>query len=82
MSYLESVEFDFADYDGPRDRPHTVRGKRLVPTTPEVNREVAQSAMLLAQGAERAAAMLAEAEATARKRKAPRRDRAAAASAK
>jgi hypothetical protein len=35
----------------------TVRGRRLVETTPEVNREVAESAMLLSQGARRAIQM-------------------------
>jgi len=36
------------------DRAHTVRGGQLVETAPEVNREVAESAMLLSQGARRA----------------------------
>jgi hypothetical protein len=44
-----------------RDRPHTVCGDRLVETTPEVNREVAESAMLLSQGARRAIEMMCEA---------------------
>ena len=44
------------------DRAHTVRGDRLVETTPEVNREVAESAMLLAQGARRAIEMMRDAE--------------------
>lgn len=39
------------------DRPHTVRNGRLVEATPEVNREVAESAMLLSQGARRAIEM-------------------------
>lgn len=43
------------------DRPHTVRNGRLVETTPEVNREVAESAMLLSQGARRAIEMKREA---------------------
>jgi hypothetical protein len=43
------------------DRPHTVRKGRLVETTPEVNREVAESAMLLSQGARRAIEMKQEA---------------------
>jgi hypothetical protein len=44
------------------DRAHTVCGGRLVETTPEVNREVAESAMLLSQGARRAIEMMREAE--------------------
>jgi hypothetical protein len=43
------------------DRAHTVRKGRLVETTPEVNREVAESAMLLSQGARRAIEMKREA---------------------
>jgi hypothetical protein len=43
------------------DRAHTVRQGRLVETTPEVNREVAESAMLLSQGARRAIEMKQEA---------------------
>jgi hypothetical protein len=43
------------------DRAHTVRKGRLVETTPEVNREVAESAMLLSQGARRAIEMMREA---------------------
>lgn len=43
------------------DRAHTVCGDRLVETTPEVNREVAESAMLLSQGARRAIEMKQEA---------------------
>jgi hypothetical protein len=42
---------------------HTVRKGRLVETTPEVNREVAESAMLLSQGARRAIEMKREAKA-------------------
>jgi hypothetical protein len=42
-------------------RAHTVCGDRLVETTPEVNREVAESAMLLSQGARRAIEMMREA---------------------
>lgn len=43
------------------ERAHTVRKGRLVETTPEVNREVAESAMLLSQGARRAIEMRQEA---------------------
>lgn len=42
-------------------RAHTICGDRLVETTPEVNREVAESAMLLSQGARRAIEMMREA---------------------
>jgi hypothetical protein len=42
------------------DQAHTVRKGRLVKTTPEVNREVAESAMLLSQGARRAIEMKRE----------------------
>jgi hypothetical protein len=44
------------------DRAHTVYGDRLVETTPAVNREVAESAMLLSQGARRAIEMMREAD--------------------
>jgi hypothetical protein len=43
------------------DRAHTVRKGQLVETTPEVNREVPESAMLLSQGARRAIEMKREA---------------------
>ena len=42
-------------------RAHTVSEGRLVETTPEVNRKVAESAMLLSQGARRAIEMRGEA---------------------
>jgi len=44
------------------NRAHTVCGDRLVETTPEVNRDVAESAMLLSQGARRAVEMMREAD--------------------
>lgn len=57
MSYADGM-----DGNSPRlDRAHTVRKGRLVETTPEVNREVAESAMLLSQGARRAIEMKREA---------------------
>lgn len=57
MSYAEHMDGSF-----PRlDRAHTVRKGRLVETTPEVNREVAENAMLLSQGARRAIEMKQEA---------------------
>lgn len=57
MSYAQSMNNGFT----PLDRPHTVRKGHLVETTPEVNREVAESAMLLSQGAQRAIEMRREA---------------------
>lgn len=57
MSYAKSMDDSFSRLD----RPHTVRKGRLVETTPEVNREVAESAMLLSQGARRAIEMKREA---------------------
>jgi hypothetical protein len=61
MSYAQSMENGFPKLD----RPHTVRKGRLVETTPEVNREVAESAMLLSQGARRAIEMKREANSDA-----------------
>ena len=61
MSYAECMDGSFPKLD----RPHTVRNGRLVETTPEVNREVAESAMLLSQGARRAIEMKQEARQTA-----------------
>lgn len=57
MSYAEFMDSSFPKLD----RAHTVRKGRLVETTPEVNREVAESAMLLSQGARRAIEMKREA---------------------
>ncbi len=59
MSYAECMGGSFPKLD----RPHTVRNGRLVEATPEVNREVAESAMLLSQGARRAIEMKQEAQA-------------------
>ncbi len=57
MSYAELMADGF-----PRlDQAHTVSKGQLVETTPEVNREVAESAMLLSQGARRAIEMMREA---------------------
>lgn len=53
-------------------RAHTVCGDRLVETTPEVNREVAESAMLLPQGAHQAIEMMREADNGNAERAAPR----------
>jgi hypothetical protein len=57
MSYSERMSGSFPKLG----RPHTVRNGQLVETTPEVNREVAESAMLLSQGARRAIEMKQEA---------------------
>jgi len=57
MSYADRMDGSFPKLD----RAHTVRKGRLVETTPEVNREVAESAMLLSQGARRAIEMKQEA---------------------
>lgn len=57
MSYAERMDGSFPKLD----RAHTVRKGSLVETTPEVNREVAESAMLLSQGARRAIEMKQEA---------------------
>lgn len=57
MSYAERMDDSFPRFD----RAHTVRKGHLVETTPEVNREVAESAMLLSQGAHRAIEMKQEA---------------------
>lgn len=59
MSYAERMNGSFPKLD----RPHTVCKGRLVETTPEVNRGVAESAMLLSQGARRAIEMKQEAQA-------------------
>jgi hypothetical protein len=59
------------------DRLHTVRNGRLVETTPEVNREVAESAMLLSQGAHRAIEMKREASEAADPAASPTAGRAA-----
>lgn len=61
MSYAQSMENGFPKLDC----AHTVSKGRLVKTTPEVNREVAESAMLLSQGARRAIEMMREADADA-----------------
>lgn len=58
MSYAERMDGSFPALD----RAHTVRKGRIVETTPEVNREVAESAMLLSQGARRAIEMKQEAQ--------------------
>ncbi len=49
--------------NGTRDVAQIVRGGRLVDATPETIRELAESAMLLSQGARRAIEMRREASA-------------------
>ncbi len=56
MSYAGRMDASFPKLD----RSHTVRNGCLVETTPEVNREVAESAMLLSQGARRTTEMKQE----------------------
>jgi hypothetical protein len=62
MSYPQTMENGSHPPHKRLGRAHTVCGDRLVETTPEVNREVAESAMLLSQGARRAIEMMREAE--------------------
>lgn len=61
MRYSRGVENGIPPVLKNLDRAHTVCGGRLVETTPEVNREVAESAMLLSQGARRAIEMMRDA---------------------
>jgi len=69
MSYRLLVgKFNVVDYHGPTDQPYVTDGKRLRPATDEVLQEVAFSAMLLSQGADRAAKLLREAREVAAKR--------------
>jgi hypothetical protein len=63
MRYSQGMENGVRPPYRELDRAHTVCGNRLVETTPEVNREVAESAMLLSQGARRAIEMKREARA-------------------
>ena len=62
MRYTQGVENGSHPRLKKLDRAHTVCGGRLVETTPAVNREVAESAMLLSQGARRAIEMMREAD--------------------
>lgn len=62
MRYSQGVENGIPPVLKNLNRAHTVCGDRLVETTPEVNREVAESAMLLSQGARRAIEMMREAD--------------------
>lgn len=62
MRYPEGMENGSHPRPKKLDRAYTVCGDRLVETTPAVNREVAESAMLLSQGARRAIEMMREAD--------------------
>ncbi|MFI4977280.1 MAG: hypothetical protein ACHQC8_01160 [Solirubrobacterales bacterium] len=62
MRYAQSMENGLHPPQKTLSRAHTVCGDRLVETTPEVNRDVAESAMLLSQGARRAIEMMREAD--------------------
>jgi hypothetical protein len=64
MRYLQGMGDGFHLQWKALDRAHTVCGDRLVETTPAVNRETAESAMLLSLGARRAIEMMREAEAS------------------
>jgi hypothetical protein len=61
MRYSEGMRNGARPQPSTLERAHTVCGDRLVETTPAVNREVAESAMLLSQGARRAIEMMREA---------------------
>jgi hypothetical protein len=61
MRYPQGMENGRRPSQKALSRAHTVCGDRLVETTPEVNRDVAESAMLLSQGARRAIEMMREA---------------------
>jgi hypothetical protein len=55
--------------NGTRDAAQIARGNRLVEATPEAVRELAESAMLLSQGARRAIEMKREAESESAKQR-------------
>jgi hypothetical protein len=61
MRYPEGVESGLHRSNGTRDVAQIARGNRLVDATPEAVRELAESAMLLSQGARRAIEMKREA---------------------
>jgi len=65
MSYDQGVENDPHSSNGTRDVAQIARGDRLVDATPEAIRELAESAMLLSQGARRAIEMRNEARTVA-----------------
>lgn len=57
MRYPQGMENGVHRSNGTRDVAQIVRGDRLVEATPEAIRELAESAMLLSQGARRAIEM-------------------------
>ncbi|MCW3019102.1 MAG: hypothetical protein JWN10_1410 [Solirubrobacterales bacterium] len=61
MRYPECMGNRLQRSDGTRDVAQIARGDRLVDATPEAVRELAESAMLLSQGARRAIEMKREA---------------------
>ncbi len=61
MRYPQGMESGLNRSNGTRDVAQIVRGDRLVEATPEAVRELAESAMLLSQGARRAIEMKREA---------------------
>ncbi len=61
MSYHQGVENGSRSSNGTRDVAQIVCGDKLVDATPEAIRDLAESAMLLSQGARRAIEMRNEA---------------------
>jgi hypothetical protein len=61
MRYPQGMENGLHRSNGARDVAQIARGDRLVEATPEAVRELAESAMLLSQGARRAIEMKQEA---------------------
>jgi hypothetical protein len=57
MRYPQGMENGLHRSNGARDVAQIARGDRLVDATPEAVRELAESAMLLSQGARRAIEM-------------------------
>jgi hypothetical protein len=62
MRYSQGMENGLHRSSGARDVAQIVRGDRLVEATPEAVRELAESAMLLSQGAHRAMEMKRDAD--------------------
>lgn len=62
MSYDRGVENRSDSSNGAHDKAQIACGDRLVDATPEAIRELAESAMLLSQGARRAIEMKREAD--------------------
>jgi hypothetical protein len=62
MRYPQGMENGLHRSNGTRDVAQIVRGDRLVEATPEAVRELAESAMLLSQGASRAIEMKRDAD--------------------